>query len=227
MKTDRWHKQRLCDAVAQSISYSETLRNLGIPVAGNNAATLKKKIGQYGIDISHFTFAPRKRQSRHPFAFHLTPNSQINRHRLKQGLLGFGYKRNVCEVCGISEWNGRQLAMQIHHKDGDPTNNSLENLMMICPNCHAQTENYRGLAKRPVENGQAQCVDCGRRISLKASRCASCAAKHRRHKAPKITITSEEFAQYKQDGYSNVRIAQMCGVTEAAIRKWIKTRNLS
>ena len=66
---------------------------------------------------------------------------------LKIRLLEEGYKDNKCEVCGISKWNGKKLINQLHHKDGNNRNHSLDNLQMICPNCHSQTESFCGKNK--------------------------------------------------------------------------------
>ena len=67
-----------------------------------------------------------------------------SRAHLKQRLLRLGLKRNRCERCGIEEWLGRPLSMHLHHVNGDRLDNRLENLEMLCGNCHAQTENYGG-----------------------------------------------------------------------------------
>lgn len=54
-----------------------------------------------------------------------------------------GYKENKCEICGITEWLGKPISFELHHIDGDRQNNKLSNLKMLCPNCHAQTDNYK------------------------------------------------------------------------------------
>jgi transposase len=69
------------------------------------------------------------------------PNYQT--YKLKQLLLKNGLKENKCECCGISEWNGKSINMELHHKDGNRFNHKLENLIMLCPNCHSQTDNFR------------------------------------------------------------------------------------
>lgn len=56
-------------------------------------------------------------------------------------------RERKCEVCGIAEWMGNPAPLELDHKDGDSTNNELSNLRLICPNCHAQTENYKGRNK--------------------------------------------------------------------------------
>ena len=60
-----------------------------------------------------------------------------------------GLKERKCECCGNTEWMGKPIALELHHLDGDNTNNKLENLQILCPNCHAQTTTYRGLNRVP------------------------------------------------------------------------------
>lgn len=68
-----------------------------------------------------------------------------NPRLLKNYLLDI--RERKCEVCGITEWMDLPAPLDLDHKDGDPTNNDLDNLRLICPNCHAQTENYKGRNK--------------------------------------------------------------------------------
>jgi hypothetical protein len=65
--------------------------------------------------------------------------SRIN---IKQRLLAAGIKTNRCEECGLTEWRGRALSMALHHINGDGRDNRIENLAMLCPNCHSQTPNF-------------------------------------------------------------------------------------
>lgn len=68
------------------------------------------------------------------------PNFQT--YKLKQKLIKLGIKENKCEICGCVDWQGKKLNMQLHHIDGNPHNHKLDNLQMLCPNCHSQTENF-------------------------------------------------------------------------------------
>jgi transposase-like protein len=76
-----------------------------------------------------------------------------NRNHLKARLIKAGLKQNRCERCGITEWMGAPLNMELHHVNGDGTDNRLQNLQLLCGNCHAQTDNWggRGRGRKPVE----------------------------------------------------------------------------
>ena len=69
------------------------------------------------------------------------PQYQTNKIRVR--LIKEGIKEQKCEVCGIIDWNGKPVSFELDHIDGNRTNHKLENLRIICPNCHSQTETYR------------------------------------------------------------------------------------
>lgn len=67
---------------------------------------------------------------------------QSNKVRIK--LLREGYKEHKCENCGLTEWLGQPIPLELHHKDGNRNHNEIENYQLLCPNCHAFTNSYRG-----------------------------------------------------------------------------------
>lgn len=69
---------------------------------------------------------------------------QTSRSHLKDRLIDEGLKEDRCEICGITEWLGKPLSMALHHLNGDGKDNRLDNLQLLCPNCHAQTDTYGG-----------------------------------------------------------------------------------
>lgn len=81
----------------------------------------------------------------------LVADTYRSRHNVKLRLLGEGLKANRCEECGLTEWLGRPLSMALHHVNGDGRDNRLENLQLLCPNCHSQTDNYSGRGRRRLE----------------------------------------------------------------------------
>ena len=62
--------------------------------------------------------------------------------KLRKRLIDEGDKENKCEGCGLSEWMGKILTLELHHIDGNHINNKLENLSILCPNCHSLTPNH-------------------------------------------------------------------------------------
>ena len=69
------------------------------------------------------------------------------RRRIKERLISEGYKKCECEKCGLKKWNKKPIPLELEHIDGNGKNNLLNNLKLLCPNCHAQTKTYRGKNK--------------------------------------------------------------------------------
>lgn len=67
----------------------------------------------------------------------------ITSYKLKLKLIASGIKEEKCESCGTTTWLDRKCPIELHHIDGNPRNNNLKNLQMLCPNCHALSKNYR------------------------------------------------------------------------------------
>jgi 5-methylcytosine-specific restriction endonuclease McrA len=84
----------------------------------------------------------------------LVVGKKRGRWNIRLRLIAAGLKENCCEACGISDWRGRPLTMELHHRNGDGRDNRLENLVFLCPNCHGQTPNY-GTRNRVFEKQAA------------------------------------------------------------------------
>ena len=100
------------------------LKKWGIVYKGN--------IGGKGYKISN------KRKS----ALEYIQQDSVKIPKLRQKLIEDGYKEEKCESCGLSEWMGQKISLELHHMDGNRYNNSLHNLQILCPNCHSLTPNH-------------------------------------------------------------------------------------
>jgi hypothetical protein len=129
------------------------LRKIGLTPAGGNYESIKKRIQELGLDSSHFLGQAILRGKTHSFGTRpledvLVHKKLENTWRLKNRLLQSGLKEHRCECCGSARWLGEPIPLELHHMDGDRTNNTLPNIELLCPNCHALTDNYRGSKKK-------------------------------------------------------------------------------
>ncbi len=107
---------------------------------GVKLAHLENRIPNFTKEASlkgQETYRQRKKKE-----FVANPNKKYAADTLRNNLILSGRKVE-CEECGRSIWNNKPLLLEVHHKDGDRTNNSFENLQFLCPNCHSQTETFR------------------------------------------------------------------------------------
>ena len=140
------------DAVKTSNSIREALIKLNLKAAGGNYQCFHKRVKELNISIDHFTdpkvwnkgkkFGPKRSLE------HYLNGVPIQSHKLKLRLISEGIKEHKCEECGINEWRGQPTPIELDHINGDHHDNRLENLRLLCPNCHAQTETYRGKNKK-------------------------------------------------------------------------------
>lgn len=79
-------------------------------------------------------------------------NINMTTSRLKEKLIKEGIKIHKCENCGITEWMGNKVSIELHHVDGNRENNNISNLKILCPNCHSMTNNFRGKNKKRKEH---------------------------------------------------------------------------
>lgn len=85
-----------------------------------------------------------KQNNRRQSFFELCKKEYVNSFKLKNRLLDDRVKDRKCENCGITEWCNKPAPLELHHVDGNRFNNELDNLQILCPNCHTFTENYSG-----------------------------------------------------------------------------------
>ena len=109
--------------------------------------TLRNILDSNNIDYSHFTGRARSYSTNYVEASeYFNSDKKIKASKLKEKLLKENLIEYKCAKCGLTEWMNEPIVLQLHHIDGNPNHNSLENLQLLCPNCHSQTDNYCGSA---------------------------------------------------------------------------------
>jgi Zn finger protein HypA/HybF involved in hydrogenase expression len=139
-KIDLLSDSEFAKLISNCYSISDVLKSLGYSVNGNSWGfrIVKERMEKLGL------FFIKKPKDLHSA---LTKDSSYNRTKLKERLFKEGLKEYKCELCGISEWNGKPLSLQLHHINGVNNDNRLSNLQILCPNCHSQTDNFSSKGK--------------------------------------------------------------------------------
>jgi hypothetical protein len=147
-----WTDDDLRRAVSKSRSIRGVLVHLGLKVGGGQYVAIKRHIARLGLDAAHFTgqgwtkgmSSPVPRSARPLEEILVRDSDYASTALLRQRLIREGLKEARCEVCGLEEWMGEPIPLQLDHINGDRTDHRLENLRILCPNCHAMTDTYCG-----------------------------------------------------------------------------------
>lgn len=150
----KYIKEELEELTNSSSSIAEVLQKLNKKPCGGNYATIKHYIRKFNIDCSHFRgkawnkgFAYNDKVCLRKLEDILQEGVKYSSSSLRNRLIAKNIKEHKCEKCGNTEWCGQPIPLELHHINGNHYDNRLENLQILCPNCHAQTENYRGSHK--------------------------------------------------------------------------------
>ena len=146
----KYPDSELIEAVRSATSIRQVLSKLGRAEAGGNYSIIKRRIQELGLSTAHFNgkgwrqgqtapVVPAK-----PISQLLQRESHFQSYKLKRRLFAEGLKIPKCDSCLGTEWMGKPIPLELDHINGDSTDNRIENLRILCPNCHALTDTYRG-----------------------------------------------------------------------------------
>lgn len=226
----RYEKKKFIEIISISKTLSDVARLLEIEPSKGNRDTIKKYIEKYDLDINHFEYLLGdnsnfiKKDINDILTNKVTYSSTNN---LKNRLYKEGLKNRKCELCEQGEdWMGKKISLILDHKNGVNTDNRLENLRILCPNCNASLETHCSKNKTRYRSylvgKKWNCIDCSVKISKTAVRCIKCESlKQRRVERPDIETLLKEIEElgYKATG-------RKYGVSDNAIRKWIKNTDI-
>jgi hypothetical protein len=141
------------EAVKLSHSIAGALRLLGVVPEGGNYRVLHRAIERLGLDTSHFagqswSNGAKVSHRMRPIDDYLSNKYPIQSDRLRRRLINEGVLERRCSCCKLDTWLEQPIPLELDHIDGNHQNNALENLRLLCPNCHSLTPTFRGRNKR-------------------------------------------------------------------------------
>lgn len=178
------------DLIKNSFSLAEVCRKANIGITGGNYTTLKNIINKYDLDVTHFKRVnSTKPKIKYELNEILKENFLYNSTRLKDRLFKEGYKDKKCENCGLTEWLGNEIPLDLHHINGNHTDNRIENLQILCGNCHKLTHNYGGKNIKTHVKKDKKCKTCSN--ILKTGQTTYCSNECR----PRMNITHNDLIE--------------------------------
>lgn len=210
---DKIFEEKVLKVLPNSNSLNDVCYNLGLKGVNWYYKKIKDIIKKYNIDISHF--GTLKKTNVHNFTKlsdveYFSNGTHRSGRNMLERLIKDRYKEHKCENCNRSEWEEQPIPLQIHHINGDHFDNRIENLQVLCPNCHSLTDTFC----------KKNCIDKRRKNQIKKEKISIEEITKNLLKEKEDLINA--FKKYK----SFVQVGKYYGVSDNAIRKRCKKLNI-
>lgn len=212
--------EKLEELVKQGLSLGEVALLLGVRDKAWSRSKLASRLNRERPGMEYIKTSKYQVWGKKDISHHLKRNGRI-RDNTKKRLFEEGILRKFCYICGQPpKWRGEVLTLQIDHINGNPLDHSIDNLRVLCPNCHSQTKTYAGKGSGRVKF----CKECGDRIFKYSVRCRKCDVEFRKRIGAKRKVKDrpplEELTKtVEAEGYEST--GRKFGVTGNAVKKWI------
>lgn len=182
MRKIKYTDDEFIQAVIDSFSVREVFDKLNLVSAGGNYQSFYNRVNRLCLDISHFTgqgylkgkihnWSPKK-----SLADILIKGTTYRSASLRKRLVNELKIPNECFICKITDWQYKPISLHLDHINGEHTDNRLENLRLLCPNCHSQTETYCVKNRKEYPSTEYFCLKCKKKLSCKrkTGMCVKC-----------------------------------------------------
>lgn len=196
---EKYTKEQLQEIISNCNTKADFCRALGLNPIGGSYRTIDGLIKKYELEYN-FTVQPwnkgkKVKTTKRSLEEILVKDSpHKNSYSLKMRLFKEGLKENRCEICGCTTWEGQEITLELHHINGDHYDNRLENLQILCPNCHSKTENFR-IKNSEIFHQKRKILD-PKELYLSEEEVQQ---REIKRKAKKINKTVEEYLEYKKE----------------------------
>ena len=222
------------EIISNNKTIHDVLKKIGYKnVSGGAYRTFKNFVKKYNIDCSHFVFNNEKRKVKLSDSDIFKKGSNCTQSSLRKRVLKKNLVPYKCAICGnIGEWNNKPLTLTLDHINGDRTDNRIENLQFVCPNCDKQQETFGSKNKKRYYSiprkykDKNKCKICGKEIEPRAQLCRNCYLKNLKPKKLKSKLDKQTIINELMNFKSFVELGKKYNISDNAFRKWCKKYNL-
>lgn len=220
-----WSKEEFEEVVKSAKTIREVLRYFGLPSnQGHYNRMFHKSVQEFGTDITHIMESVKRREftKKIPIEELFVANSHHEPKWLKKRLIQEGLMQDKCSKCGqLPIWFEQILVLQLDHINGDNADNRIENLRLLCPNCHSQTETFGGKNRKKNHTNNHVCKICGgHKKNTKSKICERCRNISQKENTKIEWPLVEEVINMTQElGFTAT--GKKLGVSDNAVRKFL------